>query len=142
MPPCAAIECAGGGESWKVMTFTRYPSSPSVAAADAPARPVPTTMISNRRLFAGFTSLMSNRWLSHFCSIGPSGIFESSFMIGSARLRAQLGIDGGVTHRGGRDRVRTLRLHGVQLDPDQEADVADQHDDSEALGESPPHRVL
>src|SRR5215208_3692605 len=48
-----------------------------VAAAPAPARPVPTTMTVNRRLLAGFTSFISNLCFSHFCSIGPSGIFAS-----------------------------------------------------------------
>ena len=38
---------------------------PSVAAADAPARPVPTTMISKRRLLAALTSRTSKWWLSH-----------------------------------------------------------------------------
>ena len=48
-------------------------SSPIVAAADAPASPVPTMMTSYFRLFAGFTSFMSKRCLSHFCAIGPEG---------------------------------------------------------------------
>ena len=32
------------------------------------------------RLFAGFTSFISNRARSHFFSIGPDGILESSCM--------------------------------------------------------------
>ena len=32
------------------------------------------------RLFAGFTSFISKRCLSHFCSSGPAGIFDSSSM--------------------------------------------------------------
>src|SRR6185312_10489677 len=34
-------------------------------------------MTSNLRLFAGLTSFMSNLCLSHFCAMGPEGIFES-----------------------------------------------------------------
>ena len=48
------------------------------AAADAPARPDPTTITSYFRLLAGLTSFISKRWLSHFCWIGPSGILASS----------------------------------------------------------------
>src|SRR5688572_4938130 len=44
-----------------------------VAAAAAPARPVPTTMMVNLRLLAGLTSFMSNLCFSHFSSIGPDG---------------------------------------------------------------------
>src|SRR5438128_8766266 len=33
------------------------------------------------RLFAGLTSFISNLRLSHFCSMGPSGIFESIAMV-------------------------------------------------------------
>src|SRR5713226_5749905 len=51
-----------------------------VAAADAPASPLPTTMTSNFRLFAGFTSFMSKRCLSHFCASGPAGTWESRFI--------------------------------------------------------------
>jgi len=57
-----------------VKTFTLYPSSLIVAAAEAPARPVPTTMMSYFRLFAGFTSFMSKRCLSHLPAIGPDGM--------------------------------------------------------------------
>src|SRR6266446_3293307 len=93
MPPCAAIECARRGESWYVTTLTSYPSSASVAAADAPASPVPTTMTVNFRLFAGLTSFTLNLWLSHLSASGPSGTFASSadevsgVMVMSARLR-------------------------------------------------------
>src|SRR6185437_5415898 len=78
MPPCAAIEWARRGESWKQKQLTLYPSSPSVAAADPPARPEPTTIMECLRLLAGFTSFISKRVLSHFCSIGPDGILEFS----------------------------------------------------------------
>jgi hypothetical protein len=33
------------------------------------------------RLLAGFTSFKLNRWVSHFFSIGPGGIFDSSVMV-------------------------------------------------------------
>src|SRR5947207_511476 len=80
MPPCAAMECARRGESWKQKHLTLYPSSPSVAAADPPASPDPTTMISYFRLFAGFTSFISKRHLSQAFSIGPLGILASSIV--------------------------------------------------------------
>jgi hypothetical protein len=59
----------------------------SDAAADAPARPEPTTMISNRRLLFGFTSFMSKRWWSQRLSIGPEGIFGSNCIAGSSFMR-------------------------------------------------------
>src|SRR6266702_6400287 len=65
------------GLSWKQKHFTLYPSSASEAAAEAPARPVPTTSTSNFRLLAGLTSLMSNLWLSHFAASGPEGALLS-----------------------------------------------------------------
>src|SRR3954453_11883289 len=77
MPPWAAIECARRGESWKVKQGTSYPSSPSVAAAAPPARPVPTTMTLNRRRLWGATSFMSNLCWSHCCSMGPAGTLPS-----------------------------------------------------------------
>src|SRR5688572_608536 len=80
MPPCAAIECARRGESWKQKQATSYPSSASVAAAAPPARPEPTTMTLYLRLFAGLTRRISNFALDHFCSIGPDGRRASSFM--------------------------------------------------------------
>src|SRR5436305_580828 len=55
-----------------------YPSWANVAAADAPARPEPTTIIVCFRLFAGFTSFRLNRCRSHRVSIGPLGALESS----------------------------------------------------------------
>src|SRR5512133_2719323 len=78
MPPCAAIECARRGESWKKKETTSYPSSPSDAAAAPPASPVPTTMIRYFRLFAGLTRRRSNLCRSHFVSIGPGGTRASS----------------------------------------------------------------
>src|SRR5512133_1451811 len=78
MPPCAAIEWARRGESWKQKERTSYPSSPSDAAAAPPARPVPTTMTRYFRLFAGFTSFRSNFRPSHFFSRGPGGMRASS----------------------------------------------------------------
>src|SRR5689334_15176428 len=80
MPPCAAMECARRGESWKQKHLTLYPSSLIVAAAAPPARPLPTTMTVYFRLLAGFTSFISNLCLSHFPSIGPSGTLDLSSM--------------------------------------------------------------
>src|SRR5690625_6985890 len=68
-------------ESRMVYALTLYPSSASVAAADAPARPVPTTMTVYLRLLAGLTSFASPLYRSHFSVIGPDGIFESSFIL-------------------------------------------------------------
>ena len=51
-----------------------------LAAADAPARPVPTTMTWYFRLFAGFTSFIPKRCFSHFSASGPGGTFDFSFM--------------------------------------------------------------
>ena len=56
IPPCAAIECALLGLSWKQNDLILYPISAKDAAADAPANPVPITMISNFCLFAGLTN--------------------------------------------------------------------------------------
>src|ERR1019366_5155978 len=86
MPPCAAIECARRGESWKQKQLTRYPSSESDADALAPARPDPTTITWYFRLFAGFTSFISKRCLSHFSASGPAGMRALSLevMAGSA----------------------------------------------------------
>src|SRR5262249_39481227 len=81
MPPCAAIECARLGESWKQKHFTRYPSSPRVAAADPPARPEPTTMISNLRRLFGLTRRELFLWFRHLFSSGPGGTLLSSLPI-------------------------------------------------------------
>jgi hypothetical protein len=62
-------------------TFTLYPKSPSEAAADAPPRPVPITMMSSFLLLAGLTTLMSALCLLHFSANGPAGILESNFAI-------------------------------------------------------------
>src|SRR5260370_27623570 len=77
MPRWAAILCARRGESWKQKHLTPYPSSPKVAAAEAPARPLPTTIISNFDRLFGATNFDSPRCLSHFLSSGPDGTFES-----------------------------------------------------------------
>src|ERR1041385_1491453 len=81
MPPCAATECARRGESWKTKLWTSKPSSASVAAAEEPARPAPTTMILYFRLFAGLMSLVENLCFSHFCASGPDGMLELSAAI-------------------------------------------------------------
>src|SRR5687767_5299620 len=49
-----------------------------VAAAAPPANPVPTTITVYFRLFAGFTSFISNLHLLHLSWIGPAGVFESN----------------------------------------------------------------
>src|SRR5580658_3143049 len=61
--------------------LTLYPSSARDAAADAPASPVPTTMISYLRLLDGLTSLIAVLCLSHFWGSGPGGILASSCML-------------------------------------------------------------
>src|SRR5689334_19502066 len=59
-----------------------------LAAADAPASPEPTTMTVCFRLFAGFTSFISNRCRSHFRSSGPDGIFDArSLIVDDSSLR-------------------------------------------------------
>src|SRR5690349_12902340 len=59
------------------------------AAAEAPASPLPTTMTSNFRLFAGLTSFKSNLCLSHFCATGPEGTFEFKALISkTSKLQA------------------------------------------------------
>ena len=40
--------------------FTLNPNAPNEAAAEAPAKPVPTTMTSNFLLLAGFTNFWSH----------------------------------------------------------------------------------
>src|SRR5262249_59484482 len=78
MPPWAATECARRGESWKQNWMTWYPCSASVAPADPPASPVPTTMIRWRRRFAGLTSEAPSRRASHRSAIGPAGAAASA----------------------------------------------------------------
>src|SRR5215472_745411 len=84
MPPWAAMECARRGESWKQKQSTLYPNSPRLAAADPPARPEPTTMILNLRLFAGLTSFRPNLCVSHDFSIGPVGVLETSSILSAS----------------------------------------------------------
>ena len=50
------MECARRGESWIQKFKTLKPNSPKDAAAEPPAKPVPTTMMSRRRLLAGVTN--------------------------------------------------------------------------------------
>ena len=75
------MECARRGESWKQNALTLYPISASEAAAELPAKPVPTTMTSMRRLLAGFTRLMWFLCEVHFSAKGPDGILDSSMMV-------------------------------------------------------------
>jgi hypothetical protein len=49
-----------------------------VAAAEAPARPVPTMITLSLRRLAGFTSLAVNRRSSQRFSIGTSGALVSA----------------------------------------------------------------
>jgi hypothetical protein len=51
-----------------------------VAAAEAPARPEPTTITVYFLLFAGFTSFISKRCFSHLRSMGPDGVLALSSM--------------------------------------------------------------
>src|SRR6478672_5530411 len=127
MPPWAAMLCARRGESWNVNSLTRYPSSPSVAAAAAPARPLPTTITSNRRLFAGFTNFTSNLCCDHFSAIGPGGIFASSSPIMLSTPGACLMVRSSA-HRSCRDEQR-------------HADVAHRDHDREPDREVPPPDV-
>src|ERR1700726_4511580 len=84
MPPCAAIECARRGLSWKQKQCTLWPCCPSDAPAEAPASPEPTMITVCLRRLAGLTSFISKRALSHFSSIGPDGILDSSISLPSA----------------------------------------------------------
>src|SRR6476660_10468022 len=70
-----------------------------VAAAAPPARPLPTTMTVYFRLVAGFTSFISNRCLSHFPSMGPSGIFAFSSIPFSRSRPNHAGVHGEGDHR-------------------------------------------
>src|SRR5262245_50253554 len=80
-------------------------------------------MISKRRLFAGLTSLISNLWLSHFCSSGPSGTRES---------RTKTGL---LLARRCRVGVRARRAHQTELRRDGEREIADEDDGREHLCE-------
>jgi len=51
-----------------------------VAAADPPASPDPTIITEYFRLFAGFTSFISNLCRVHFCSMGPDGLLAFNSM--------------------------------------------------------------
>ena len=61
----------------KQNAFTLYPNSAKVAAAEPPAKPVPTTITSILRLFAGFTKIDMIFIIVHLSLIGPLGTFES-----------------------------------------------------------------
>src|SRR3954470_6028796 len=113
MPPWAAIEWARRGESWKVKTFTLYPSWAIEAAAEAPASPVPTTMTSNLRLLPGLTSFISNLCWSQVFSIGPVGALETSRGSGGMELmvRSSVSDDAGQDHDGEAD-VDDADQHG------------------------------
>ena len=78
IPPWAAILCALRAESWKQKTLTLYPNSEREAAAEAPAKPEPIIIISKFLLLEGLTKGTVERYLVHFVSSAPSGIFESS----------------------------------------------------------------
>src|SRR4051794_30279516 len=78
--------CARRGESWKQKHRTLYPSSARLAAALAPASPVPTTTTVYLRLFAGLMSRCSRLNRDHLSASGPPGTFESSFIPASRAL--------------------------------------------------------
>src|SRR5262249_20050368 len=80
------------GLSWKQKHETLYPNSASDAAAEPPARPVPTTITEYFRLFAGLTSFMSNLCFVHFSAIGPEGTCDFN----STGTRSSLLYDSGV----------------------------------------------
>src|SRR3954453_2847369 len=93
MPPCAATLCALRGLSWYQKDLTLYPISPSVAAAEPPARPVPTTMIVILRRLAGFTRRPRKRRSLPRPPIGTSvGALVSA--IGSPTLKSSRGMSG------------------------------------------------
>ena len=66
---------------WQAGVGGRPKLNASVADAEAPASPVPTTMMSYFRLLAGLTSFSSNRCRSHVSASGPLGTFPSSSMV-------------------------------------------------------------
>ena len=72
------MECALLGESWKQKAFTLYPNSARVAEAEAPAKPVPITIISIFLLFEGLTNLILPLCVFHLSKRGPIGTLESS----------------------------------------------------------------
>ncbi|CAI8263847.1 MAG: Uncharacterised protein [Bacteroidetes bacterium MED-G17] len=81
IPPWAAIECALRGLSWKQNVFTLYPSSANVAEADAPAKPVPMTIMSILLLLFGATRFILPLWLDHLFSNDPFGILDFKTVI-------------------------------------------------------------
>src|SRR5215207_9881528 len=93
MPPCAATLCARRGLSWYQNDLTLEPASPSVAAAEPPARPVPTTMIVILRRLAGLTRRPRNRRSLHRSPMGTSdGAFVSA--MGSPTVNSSRGMGG------------------------------------------------
>src|SRR3954462_10128232 len=93
MPPWAATLCARRGLSWYQKDLIRWPSSPSVAAAEAPARPVPTMITDSRRRLAGLTSLPRNLRSAHRSGRGTSrGALVSA--IGSPTVNRSRGMEG------------------------------------------------
>src|SRR5918998_4036278 len=91
MPPCAATLCARRGLSWYQNDLTLYPASPSVAAAEPPARPVPTTMIVIFRRLAGLTRRPRKRRVLQRSPMGTSiGALVSA--IGSPPVNSSSGM--------------------------------------------------
>src|SRR5262245_5585762 len=76
--------CARRGVSWIVVTMTLKPISASDAAADAPARPLPTTITVYLRRLLGAMSLISLLHFVHLSAIGPSG--TRAFNLDSTRV--------------------------------------------------------
>src|SRR5215218_7352652 len=91
MPPCAATLCARRGLSWYQKDLTLYPASPSVAAAEPPARPVPTTMIVILRRLAGLTRRPRKRRVLQRSPIGTSMVALVS-AIGSPTVNSSRGM--------------------------------------------------
>src|SRR3954454_13111225 len=93
MPPCAATLCARRGLCWYQNDLTLSPTSPSVAAAEPPASPVPTTMIVILRRLAGLTRRPRNlRWLQRSPMGTSTGALVSA--MGSPTVKSSRGMSG------------------------------------------------
>src|SRR3712207_4146560 len=92
MPPWAGKVCGRRGLSWYQNDVTLYPCSPRVAAAEPPARPVPTTMTVIFRRLAGLTSRPRKRRSLHRSLIGTSvGALVSA--MGSPTVKRSRGME-------------------------------------------------
>src|SRR6187397_2449282 len=97
-----------------------------VAAALAPARPLPTTITEYFRLFAGLIRRDSNLCFSHFWSSGPEGMleFRDPIMLFAPLFCAGLG-----------DGLLAVFLAVTGEDRDRHADVTDGQQDREAAAD-------